>query len=329
MKKGITDRHHISGTAQKKGDSSLILLVAVVAIGLIIGLVAGMKLNTNFATANQTWINTQYYALLAISSILVLGTIAAQHKDNQPGRKRSTDTDYRDELASQIPWTALKPNLRGESRNCRISHRSNSNRLLFSPIFSFQYTTIILATMVIANLTLTTLTARLPQMQISGAAQTTDPVFTTFICLFSLAVFFCVAWLLRKPVRALEFNKQLGVFWIEKYRVFGWKVGESAQMPIAQIHALQIIGFSKSSLETSQSKIGQSNTGRFNNPNLSAQDYEVNVVFHNGGRVNIISHQNYRSLKKDTAALAAFLDVPVWDTPPVTSHTTTTDLSAT
>ena len=107
--------------------------------------------------------------------------------------------------------------------------------------------------------------------------------------------------MLSKPVRTLEFDKNKGVFWIEKQLIFGWKVGESAQMPIAQICSLQILSYA--------------NPEGINYKNqISAREHEINVVFCNDERVNIVSHRNGKAIRQDANVLAAFLEVPVCDT---------------
>jgi len=134
-----------------------------------------------------------------------------------------------------------------------------------------------------------------------------------FFYLFGGIALFYIACLLRKPVRALEFDKNTGVFWIEKRRVFGWKVGESAQMPIAHIHALQIVSYTnrEAYLQTSAQELPSSTHD--SNHQKPVKEYEVNVVFRNGERVNIINHKNKKAIHSDANILGAFLGVPIWD----------------
>ncbi len=326
MKIGITNPDISADNAHSKRDpvqGTLLVAMTIVLLGVFAAF-------ASIAFTGKNWFSAQYTALLAISSILLLGTIAAQRQDNHPPKTRRTRTHHNDEIANQIAWTALRPYASGESRNCKISQRSTSSRLVFSPILSFQYTALVVAATVLSFLLKSTLTASLPQSFRSGVAATSDPLFTTFIFLFSCTVVCCVAWLLRKPVRSLEFNKNLGVFWIEKHRVFGWKVGESAQMPISQIHALQIISYSKrDTKQHSRTQSRQPDEIHFESiPSCQEQDdkkhlvrdYEVNVVFRNRERVNIISHCNCRAIKHDTEILASFLGVPIWDQPPATKQ---------
>lgn len=49
----------------------------------------------------------------------------------------------------------------------------------------------------------------------------------------------------------------------------------------------------------------------FNKPPYNR--FELNLVLHNGRRINVIGHSNPAKLRKDAQLLARFLHVPVWD----------------
>jgi len=232
---------------------------------------------------------------------------------------------YDDEIADSIPWTPVRPHVNGESRNCKISDSSTPARMLFEPILTLQYTSLIIGTILLACLLSIFVSDSVAQLRYSSAIASLDPTIKTFIYFFGATALFYVAFLLRKPVRALEFNKDAGVFWIEKRRIFGWKVGESAQMPIIQVHALQVVSYSSQSQNNSQN-YGQNN-GNAEDPQsglhtdqTSAKEYEVNVVFHDGKRVNIINHRNGKAIRHDAEKLAEFLDVPVWNKKPAATE---------
>jgi len=170
-----------------------------------------------------------------------------------------------------------------------------------APIFNLQYLSLIIAGFITACLLSVSLSSSLPLIPFSTVLTTIEPSLKMFIYLFGGIALFYITCLLLKPVRALEFDKISGVFWIEKKRVFGWKVGESAQMPVAQIYALQIVSY------TNHESTEQTGARR------AIREYEVNVVFRNGERVNIINHKNKKAISSDTEELSTFLDVPVWD----------------
>ncbi len=45
----------------------------------------------------------------------------------------------------------------------------------------------------------------------------------------------------------------------------------------------------------------------------SYYSYELNLVLNDGGRINVIDHGCIRTMREDFAALAKFLNKPVWD----------------
>ncbi len=82
-------------------------------------------------------------------------------------------------------------------------------------------------------------------------------------------------------------------------------------MPIAQVAALQIIQYSKQR-QLRHTLQAQDNLSQIKTQHGCGKEYEINVVFRSGNRVNIISHRNRRAILEDCSALAAFLDVPIW-----------------
>ena len=45
----------------------------------------------------------------------------------------------------------------------------------------------------------------------------------------------------------------------------------------------------------------------------SYYSYELNLVCHDGSRLNVVDHGSLRQIRDDAAVLASFLQVPVWD----------------
>ena len=224
---------------------------------------------------------------------LQMENCATSHPAASPGTPSPDDS-------SNICSSAMRPHINGQSRNCKINPQSTATHMQFAPILTLQYTSLLIATALLVCLLSILLSGSLPQLPYSHAIAALDPTMKTFIYFFGSCALFYVATLLRKPVRALEFNKNTGVFWIEKQLVFGWKVGESAQMPIAQVHSLQILSYTNPD-------------GISFNDHIVAKEHEINVVFISGERVNIVKHRNGSAIRRDAEALAAFLEVPVWD----------------
>lgn len=114
---------------------------------------------------------------------------------------------------------------------------------------------------------------------------------------------------LRQPMRRVVFDRNQGVFWIEHTLLFNLKVGESAQMPLHQVVALQRVEH-PARLHLGNALISTSQSG-------STQ--ELNVVFRNTERVNVVCHEDCHALRTDAAVLSNFLQVPVWVSKPATA----------
>ena len=277
----------------------------------------------NLFATDSTWLQTLNSALIWTSPILIvisLILLADNRNLNNPTTSRRPGADqvnYDDDIAAQIPWSAMRPHIVGESRNLKICSGSTPARLLFAPILTLQYTALFSATAVMACLLSVVMSGRLPDLPWIPTIAFIDPKLQTFIFLFGLVSLSMLFKLLHKPVRSLEFNKDKGVFWIEKRRILGWKVGESAQMPLSQIHALQIVAYTSREHQSNceelvlpqHSALPETNSS----DNRCPGEYEVNVVFQSTRRVNIINHRNARALRRDVQELAKFLAVPVWD----------------
>lgn len=254
--------------------------------------------------------------LMFAGPAILCAAIFLQRANNNENVSRN-QIRYDDELANTVPWSAMRPHVTGESRNCKISQHSTANHLMFVPIFTLQYVLLVIAAVVLAGMVYMGLTGSLPHLPYINEISSIDPSLKAFIYLFGATALFYTACLLRKPVRALEFDKNKGVFWIEKQRIFGWKVGESAQMPISQIYALQIISYTNREAylhyKDQIAAQGHKRPSFVGNDQKAIKEYEVNVIFRNGERVNIINHRNGKAIKMDAATLGEFLDIPVWD----------------
>lgn len=97
--------------------------------------------------------------------------------------------------------------------------------------------------------------------------------------------------------KPIVFDKTLGFFWKGKkspQEVIN-KDSLKCYTEIKQIHALQLI-----------SEYVRGNKSSY-------YSYEINLVLHDGQRINVIDHGNIKKLREDTTTLANFLGLPVWD----------------
>jgi len=308
---------------QRNHDTTTVQWVVLAA--LIAALIAAILINTVWSGAH--WLAGVNYAVVfgapAIATALLLlrrspmqwfrkkqfasSSEAVSVKQTQ---KYSVDIGT-DEIAQQISWSPVRSKTNGDERNCKISADSNAECLRFDPIFIYRYTGLVLIPVIMAGMS---------WIHFYGAADSNGIALVpaslqTFAYILGFAI--VAAWLndLRKPIPAAIFDKKRRVFWVEKRHVLGNKSGESAQMPISQIHALQIISYTGyEAFQQHQANLSAEDA----TPSIQSKDrlvyeYEVNVVFKNQMRVNILNHRNKRAIKKDAQTLAAFLDVPVWN----------------
>jgi hypothetical protein len=111
---------------------------------------------------------------------------------------------------------------------------------------------------------------------------------------------------LRQPLRRVIFDRNSGVFWVEQILLFNFKMAESAQMPLHQVVALQRV------VHPRERHIGNG----LISSSQAGSTQELNVVFRNRERVNIVCHEDCQALRTDATVISAFLQVPVWVSEP-------------
>jgi hypothetical protein len=98
------------------------------------------------------------------------------------------------------------------------------------------------------------------------------------------------------------FDKSVGYFWKGRKRIDQLDGSEDPENVAAlrDIHAIQLIS----------EYCSGSDTDGNGNPYTS---YELNLVFHNGERINVVDHSDENHLREEAETLSIFLDKPVWD----------------
>ena len=106
------------------------------------------------------------------------------------------------------------------------------------------------------------------------------------------------AWAGHALARPLVFDRGRGWFWrgSKPTRRPSASHGAAAGL-LDEIHALQLIGASR------------------RGPARLCSAHELNLVLHNGERINAVRHGSLTKLRADAERLATFLNVPLWDSP--------------
>ncbi|HXK18382.1 MAG TPA: hypothetical protein VNG33_11295 [Polyangiaceae bacterium] len=101
-----------------------------------------------------------------------------------------------------------------------------------------------------------------------------------------------VGWtMLRKGTRPIVFDRRLGLFWLGRGTP---QAGIDGCVELRTIHALQVVA-------------------EYCGAKSKFYSYELNLVFANGERSNVVDHGDLARLRRDATALARFLDVELWD----------------
>jgi hypothetical protein len=123
-----------------------------------------------------------------------------------------------------------------------------------------------------------------------------------FFLTFGMAFVVGGLYLLYVSTAPIAFDRQLGLFW--KGRKKPEEVANIQSLKgfveLAHIHALQLIA------EYIKSSRGDTSSRPYHS-------YELNLVLHDGQRVNIIDHGHLEKIRAQGRALSEFLEKPLWD----------------
>lgn len=115
--------------------------------------------------------------------------------------------------------------------------------------------------------------------------------------LAGLVFFFMGTSFFSRLSTPVVFDKSKGMFWKGRKAPERNSKGNKAKN-LRDIHALQILR---------ESVISSSNQ-------KSYKSFELNLVFKDASRINVVDHGNAEKLREDVKVLSNFLGVPVWDT---------------
>jgi hypothetical protein len=112
------------------------------------------------------------------------------------------------------------------------------------------------------------------------------------------SLFVAVGVFLLRGGHRLTFDRRLGVY----YRGKTYRPGvlpREEQGPVSAIHAIQLLD---ERIRTTSGSSGQS----------TYTSYEMNLVFVDGGRLNVLDHGKSEDVLEAARQLAGMLDVPIW-----------------
>lgn len=193
------------------------------------------------------------------------------------------DTD--DPVALKVSWEPVKPggaNFKTQKLNIspkRISVEKTGGAIVFALVFAIPG---VLAVLI-----------GVPLFLWQGK------IFSALFMLIWGSIFGGVGILMLKSEKPLTFDKSVGVYFRGKEYKQQFSDNRENQGWLSDIYALQLL----SERIHSSSSHGHSST---------YLSYELNLVFKDGERVNVMDHGNAAELETSAKELAGFLNVPIW-----------------
>lgn len=210
----------------------------------------------------------------------------------RPAGWRTFDAScFRDPVAMQTDWTPA--NRGGASFRTHKLVTINPDRLEFKPVVG---ATMLYLLVLCVGLGIM---AAIPASRFSSGSISLD---AGLVGPFIAGLVFAAvgAALFRAGTAPIVFDRQKGFFWKGRTapdRVFDRK-SLKCFAELQDVHALQIVSETCSSDDS------------------SFCSYELNLVLHDGRRINVVDHGNRNALRQDADTLAAFLEKPLWDAVP-------------
>ena len=198
-------------------------------------------------------------------------------------------TQLNDPIAMQTEWRPLKSGGANFKTHKLVEvnyHRLEFKATAFARIFCMIFLLVGLAVFFIFGL------KAIDWYNLSSNFESTLPL------IFGLVFALVGGLLLYHSTKPIVFDKTYGYYWKgrkEPAQTYDQGVKKTSA-PLSDIHALQIISEHVSSSKSSY------------------YSYELNLILHNGSRLNVIDHGKLSSVQEDAQKLASFLGVPVWDT---------------
>ena len=198
-------------------------------------------------------------------------------------------TQLNDPIAMQTEWRPLKSGGANFKTHKLVEvnyHRLEFKATAFARIFCMIFLLVGLAVFFIFGL------KTIDWYNLSSNFESTLPL------IFGLVFALVGGLLLYHSTKPIVFDKTYGYYWKgrkEPAQTYDQGVKKTSA-PLSDIHALQIISEHVSSSKSSY------------------YSYELNLILHNGSRLNVIDHGKLSSVQEDAQKLASFLGVPVWDT---------------
>lgn len=124
---------------------------------------------------------------------------------------------------------------------------------------------------------------------------------------------------LRKPLRLVDFDRKINQCRISKSWVFNIVRKELSTHTLNKVTALQLLTYTdrQAALHHNRNTGNLAINDSYSGSEHPTSEYELNLVYDDGARVNVINHCYMRGIKRDAIALQKWLNVPLYDQ---TSH---------
>ncbi|MEM7377082.1 MAG: hypothetical protein AAF460_06180 [Pseudomonadota bacterium] len=188
-----------------------------------------------------------------------------------------------DDLAQRTAWTPLKGG--GTNMHTHVLRSHSAWHVSFEPRrWALAFPSVFIVVGVGAAVAM------------GSQAAAEGPLAVAFGLLFGVVFVGAGVLILRGMLQPRHFDRTLGYYWKGRARQDGHGIEAlNEHCRLDEIHAVQLI------------------RERCSGKNRAYFSYELNLVKHDGSRLNVVDHGKVVALRSDAAQLATLLDVPLWD----------------
>ena len=207
---------------------------------------------------------------------------------------------FADPVAEHTEWTPLVT--RGMNRRTHRLVQASASRWEMRPLTSLR---IICAIFCVLFVTMGAVLAAVGLLGLYRLAQASWPGLGAIALLLAflfggVLLAWVGVWQFRWLCRPRVFDLKANWFWSGKRpRDDANRTASERSAPLEQVHAVQIVAELVSGTKSTNFR--------------DFKSYEINLVMHDGHRVNVVDHGYLKHIRKDAETIAELIGVPVWD----------------